>query len=109
MVDGRATLWQATGADSAAMAALLRAALWALEWTAAPVGGASQRRDLGSVAGTGAGAAGRAGPLRDQTGEPVALGNSDSHGHLGFEPTRVSGGRQRGPLRRESGGQFHLE
>ncbi len=76
---------------------------------AAQVGAASQRGHLGSVAGAGAGRTCGAGPVRDQTGESVALGNSDSHGHLGSEPAGLFGGRQRGPLRREPGWGFHLE
>src|ERR1017187_2352 len=109
MADGGATVRQAFGAHSATVAAVLRTALWAVEWPATPVGAAGERGDLGSVAGRGAGGAFRAGPVRDQTGEPVALGNPDSHRNMGFEPTRVSGSRQRGPLWRESGREFHLE
>src|ERR1017187_7687012 len=109
MADGGANVRQAFGAHSATVAAVLRTALWAVEWRATPVGAAGERGDLGSVAGRGAGGAFRAGPVRDQTGEPVALGNPDSHRNMGFEPTRVSGSRQRGPLWRESGGEFHLE
>ena len=56
-----------------------------------------------------AGATSGPGTVRHQTGEPAALGNSHSHGHLGFNPSRVSGGRQRGPLRRKPGRGFHLE
>lgn len=106
MADGRATVRQAFGAHPAAVVAVLRTALWAVEWPATPVGAASERGHLGSVAGTGTGGAFRAGPVRDQTGEPVALGNSDSHRNLGFEPTGVLGSRQCGPLWRESGGEF---
>jgi hypothetical protein len=109
MADGGATVRQTFGAHPAAMAAVLRTALWAVEWPATPVGAAGERGDLGSVAGRGSGGAFRARPVRDQTGEPVALGNSDSHRNLGFEPTGVSGSRQCGPLWRESGGEFHLE
>ena len=109
MADGGATVRQTFGAHPAAMAAVLRTALWAVEWTTAPVSTAGERCHLGSVAGSGAGGAFRAGPVRHQTGKLVALGNSDSHRDLGFEPTGVSGSRQCGPLWRESGGEFHLE
>src|ERR1035437_5714126 len=109
MADGGATLWQASGAHPAAVVAVLRTALWAVEWAATPVGAASERCHLGPVAGPGEDGAFRAWPVRDQTGQHVALGNSHSHRNLGFEPTGVFGSRQRSPLWRESGGEFHLE
>ena len=69
---------------------------------------AGQPGHPGPVAGPGPGRT-WAGAERDQTGQLLALRNSDSHGHLGSEPARFPGGRQRRPLRDEPGGKFHLE
>src|SRR5487761_2791974 len=99
---------QTPGADPAAVAAVLRTAAWPVEPAAAAAGREDQRGHPGPTAGARAGAT-LAGPLRNQAGEPVALRNSDTHGHLGFEPAGIFGGRQRGPLRREHGRGFHLE
>src|SRR6266581_9274379 len=91
------------------MAAVLRAAVWPAERSAAPVGKASQCGHIGSVAGGRAHRAFGAGPVRDQTRESVASRTSYPYGHLGSEPAGLSGGRQRGSLRRESGWGFHLD
>src|SRR5208283_1657030 len=96
-------------ADPAPMAALLRAAIWPDGLASAPVGGPNQRGHGGSDARAGAGGTFRSGPGWDQTGQPVAVGNTDSDRDLGFDPARIFGGRQRGPLRREYGGGLYLE
>jgi hypothetical protein len=93
------------GAHPAAVAAVLRAALECL--FVAPEGGQTRWRP-GSVGASASGPSG-ARSVRHQTGEFVALRNSDSDRHLGSEPTGVFGGRQCGPLWDELGGEFHLE
>jgi hypothetical protein len=108
LADVRATLREAPGADPAAMAALLRSAFRRVERPATELNPPGQSGHLGSTAGTRPIRA-LAGPERDQTGKSVAVRDSDSHGHLGSEPARIFGGRQRGPLRDEPGRKFHLE
>src|SRR5207248_9104692 len=61
---GRATVRQAPGAHLAAVAAVLRTPFRALEPRAPQADGPNQRRDLGSVAGTGAGRTGKSRPGR---------------------------------------------
>ena len=71
---------------------------------AAPkVGGPNQRGDLGPAAGARASHPCGTRPMRHQTGQFVALRNSDSNRHLGSEPARIFGGRQCGPLWGEPG------
>ncbi len=57
----------------------------------------------GPAAGPRAGAAGRTGAGWHQAGQSAALQNSHPHGRLGLDPTRLFGGRPRGPLWREHG------
>ena len=84
-------LRQASGARPAAMAALLRRALRPVEWPAEELDPARQPGHGGSVAGASPGSIFGPRPVWNQTGKFVAVGDSDTHRHLGSEPARIFG------------------